>query len=82
MGDCLVAMDILGASAMKQLLLEMNVKFPGGVPTNIEDRNAVINSWDDDESIDGVLDRIDERASHLAKRLEHMIVGYIERQGL
>ena len=44
LADCMHALDVLGTTRMKALLDEANRQSPGGVPTDLTARNAVINT--------------------------------------
>src|SRR5688572_11741622 len=46
--DCLAALDRLNANEMKGLVLRLCSLFPEGVPAKIEERNATIDSWEDE----------------------------------
>ena len=82
LGDCFKALEDLGDETMSHLILQVNDLFPDGVPTNIEARNQVIDSWPDDGSVDKFLDPIEKKSSVEARRLEQLLVRYIEAHGL
>jgi hypothetical protein len=82
LADCLSSLEALGATELKGLLDQVNSLFPGGVPTNINQRNAIISSWPDDGRMDEFLDGIEERAAAEVENLEQQLVAYIQQHQL
>lgn len=80
--ETLDALETLGESVMADLLRRVNSLFPCGVPTDIDARNEVIDSWPDDGSVDEILDQLDSQASPGAGPLEERLVSYIVEHGL
>src|SRR5262245_25085744 len=76
-GDCLDDLRALGADDVRGQVERVCAPFPRGVPTDLETRNAVIDSWtdaDEEEPIDEMLEEIDDvllpMMSDLEERLE------------
>ncbi len=79
--DCLIALETLAASDVKQQVERVTALFPGGVPLSEDERNEVIDSWDDDET-DELLEDVDERLFVLFEELEETLELYIRNRGL
>ncbi|WP_410511499.1 DUF4375 domain-containing protein [Paenibacillus sp. BR2-3] len=67
------------ADKVIKLLLKVNKLFPeGNVPTDIDERNEIISSWDDEET-DSKLEKIDDQFYELEEDLEKRIEPVIKQ---
>lgn len=83
--DCLKALDQLGAQQVKEQIERIRGLFPGGVPDTLEARNVIINSWPkegDVNTIDQLLDEVDERLMPMMASLEENLSAFVRRSGL
>lgn len=81
-GDMLRALDRLEAGSVKAQVERVVQLFPGGVPGDVEGRNRVIDSWeDDDESVDRLLEEVDDalmpQMEELERRLDVFVRGFL-----
>ena len=82
--DCMGALRDLQSHDVLTAVLEVNGLFPDGVVSaNIDARNAVIESWADDDRIDRKLTAIDKRLFQQLPDLERRLNAYLhERTGI
>jgi len=81
--DCLKALEILGATRMKDLMECINRLFPGGVPKDIAVRNEIINSWpENDEKFEKLHDDIENAALSEMTKVESRLVEFIQQTGI
>jgi Domain of unknown function (DUF4375) len=83
--DCLRDLEALGASNVRIQVARVCALFPGGVPSEIGARNAIINSWSDDKgqsSLDHLLEEVDDALMPLLEDLEVRLTLYLRRCGL
>ena len=66
--DCIASLEQLGADEVKEQVFRLCCLFQNGVPRTPQGRNEVISSWD--QSIEGLLDEIDEATFLLVPDLE------------
>ncbi len=77
--ECLDALAKLDAMDVRSQLLDFCELFPGGVPANLEHRNAVINGWNDE--IEGKRsDEIDDAILPLLPDLERRLDEFVIKQ--
>ncbi len=81
LADCLVALDTLGAKEVKREVERVVALFPGGVSEDIDERNEVIETWDD-EKTEELLEKVDEKLYSLFEGLESSLEKYVRGQGL
>lgn len=67
---------------MRDLLAKVSALFPDGVPSEIDSRNEVIDSWLDDGSVDDLLDPLDEQAAAEIEPLEQRLAVYVAERVL
>lgn len=77
LGDCMHALEVLGAEGMLSLITKVNTLFTNGVPVDVCARNEIINSWPDDGSIDEFLGPIEASAMSEARHLVARLVAFI-----
>ena len=83
--DCLCNLQVIGAKDVKTQVERVCALFPDGVPSNIEGRNEVIDSWPDDEeesAIDLLLEEVDAILMPCMGDLETRLERHLERCGL
>jgi len=81
--DCVRALDVLGATHMKEVIDRMNDLFPDGVPADtISRRDTIINTWSEDKDFNHLLEEIEESAESAAGMLENKLVEFIQKSGL
>lgn len=78
--DCLRDLEDLGAVEVKAQVERLCARFPGGVSVDIDERNAVIQSWPDEESTDRFLRDIDARLIPAMADLEDRLARYLARE--
>lgn len=77
-GDMLQALDQLGAGSVKAQVERVIRLFPGGVPGDVEGRNRVIDSWDDDDkSVDRLLEEVDDALMPQMEELERRLASFV-----
>jgi hypothetical protein len=80
--DALGALETVGAHETKALLQKMINLFPNGQPpADLEDRNDVINSWDED-TIDPILEEIDDQFFKQDEKPDELLVQYLIEKGI
>ena len=79
--DCLAALDTLGARKVKSQVERVIALFPGGVPKTLDERNEVIDSWEEEETGE-TLEEIDEKLYSLFEKLEVTLEQYVRSHGL
>lgn len=83
LNECLSALNLLGAEVVRVQLERVSALFPGGVPQTVSGRNEVINSWDDDdESIDLLLEDVDNIMFSQIEELEEKLAHFLADNGL
>lgn len=81
--DCLVALDLLGAGDVRMEVERVSALFPEGVPNTVEERNEVIDSWDqEDPQIDDLLEEVDSQLMPMMTDLETRLERFIRKAGL
>ena len=83
--DCLSALNSVDAGEVRSQLDRVVVLFPDGISSDIGARNAVIDSWPDedgDSEIDQLLADVDSRLMPLMDDLEQRLASYLKRSGL
>jgi hypothetical protein len=83
--QCLEALRRLEAVELLTELKRIGALFPGGVPTDIDTRNEIINSWENSPSakvIDATLEDVHDRVQPLVDDLEKTLEQFVRRQGL
>jgi hypothetical protein len=72
----------LGADEVLGLLQQMNRLFPDELPpADIDERNNIIDTWDEDEVTD-LLDKLDEMFFDSEDALENLLIKHILSRGL
>jgi hypothetical protein len=79
--DCLEDLRVLKADSVRANVERVANLFPNQVPTGIDARNAIIESWSDGE-FDALLEEIDDELMPLMSSLEEELRKYLERNGL
>ena len=80
--DVLDDLKTIGAHETRDLLQKMIDLFPNGQPpSDLEARNEVINSWDEDE-IDPILDVIDNQFFKQDEKPDQLLVQYLMQKGI
>ena len=79
--DCLSALNRLGASDVAEQVERLGAFFGDPVPTDIERRNEIINSWSDNGRQDHVVQEADDVLMPLMGPLEQQLSQYLLRQG-
>lgn len=79
--DCLEDLRELEADSVRVQVERVAELFPGGVPGEIEARNAVIDSWPDGD-IESLLEEVDDELMPLMSSLEEKLSTFLERNGL
>jgi hypothetical protein len=83
LNECLLALNLLGADVVRAQVDRVSALFPGGVPQTVSGRNEVINSWDDDdESIDDLLEDVDNVMFSQIGQLEEKLAQFLADNGL
>jgi hypothetical protein len=80
-GDCVVALDRIGAHEFRRLVDRVSGLFPGGVPNTTSERNAIIDSWPDG-TVDDLLSAIDTEAAAFAGGTEDRLARFLEKSGV
>jgi hypothetical protein len=79
LAETLEDLNKLKADKVIKLLLQVNKLFPGGnVPEDIDERNEIIDSWDD-EKIDSKLEKLDDKFYGLEEDLEKKLEPVIQQ---
>lgn len=79
--DCLEDLNMLGADSVRAQVEKVVALFPDGVPSELDARNAIIDSWADGE-VDSLLEEVDDALMPLMSSLEEQLSTYVERNGL
>jgi hypothetical protein len=80
--DTMADVNMLGADEALALLWQINQLFPGGVPPgDIDERNDIIDTWDEDE-VTSLFDKLDEMFFDRETSLESLLVTHIVSKGL
>ncbi|HEX5725575.1 MAG TPA: DUF4375 domain-containing protein [Longimicrobiaceae bacterium] len=79
--DCMLALDELGAAEVRAQVERVNALFGARVPEDLNERNAIIDSWDED-STEPVLADVDDRLDSMIPALEDALNQFICRTGL
>jgi hypothetical protein len=80
LSDCLADLKALEATEVLAQIERVCDLFAGGVPTDLEARNEVINSWPDgDDAIETLLQEVDEAIMPLMKDLECVLHEHLRR---
>lgn len=75
---CIKALKKFSESDILSAIERINDLFPNSkVPSDIDDRNDVIDSWPDDDSIDNLLREIDDNLIKSMERLQQKLNNYI-----
>ncbi len=83
LNECLAALDLLDATTVRAQLERIIALFPDGVPDTVIGRNEVIDSWDDnDESINSLLEEVDNVMFSQIEQLEEKLNQFLIEQGL
>ena len=85
LSDCLEDLQFLEADKVRAQIDRICDLFPNGVPTTSDDRNAIIDSWSEDDQAsetDDLLQEIDELLMPLMPSLEEQLEGFLGRSGL
>ena len=82
LADAMAALRRLGAHEVAAQIERVNRLFPGGVPTSIDARNAVIDSWDGSAQIDRLIEEVDEKLMPMFQELELSLEQFVRQQGL
>lgn len=82
LNDCLEALTALEAEDVRGLVERLASLFPGNVPTSIDERNAIISSWDGDSRIEGMLEQIDDELFPKLDAVEEKLESFIRRSRL
>jgi len=73
----------LGFDDIANMIAQMNALFPGGPSPDIEERNAVVSSWrDDDYELSDMLERLNVEFGARDEELEQALVRHILDRGL
>ena len=81
--DCLEDLKVLEATEVLAQVKRVCGLFPAGVPTDLDARNEVINSWPDgDDAIEALLQDVDDALMPLMKDLERRLDEHLRRNGL
>jgi hypothetical protein len=81
--DCLVALDRLHAEEVRQQVERVNALFGERVPKTVDERNAVIDSWDElGDGIDELLEEVDDLLMPMMPNLEVKLDGFLRSVGL
>jgi len=80
--DTMADLKKLGAEEVLALLWQINQLFPGGVPPeDIDERNDIIDTWDEDE-VSSLFDKLDEMFFDREAYLENLLIAHIISKGL
>ena len=85
LGDCLEDLRALEATDVRSQIERICGLFPAGVPTDREERNEVINSWEDSEqyrTIDALVTDASNILMPLMDDLEEKLKEHLRRNGL
>ena len=85
LADCLEALRRIDAPRALQEVQRVCALFSGGVPSNIDERNDLINAWADSpqsEEIDALLEDVDGRLMPMMDRLETQLSSFLRSHGL
>jgi hypothetical protein len=77
--DCFDALDVLDAGAVKELLVRQCTYFGGTVPETLQERNSIIEAWEDGEH-EIEMDEIDHTIMPLLEDLDARLEMYLREQ--
>ena len=80
--DCAAALQTLEARAVYEQVMRLAACFGSSVPTNIEQRNDVIDSWSDDGYEDELIQEIDDILMPLMPELEQRLAHFLSARGI
>lgn len=78
--ETIADLTTLGLLDIADMLLQINKRFPGNAPSvDIDERNDVIDSWEEDDDVNDWLDQLDHQFFNREQELEQKLVNHLER---